>query len=243
MSKKIEILIVEDEKSIREGLADVLRYHGYSVSAVDNGEEGLRRARSENFALVVLDVMLPSMSGFEVCQSLRRERAQQAVLMLTAKGSEEDIVEGFQNGADDYVTKPFSIRELLVRVEALLRRSGGAPPLTPLVFGDWTIDPATLRATTRASSDEGEGGSDDDIEPLDIVELTPRELRLVSVFVRERGRVVSRRSLLKEVWEMSSVDEVETRTVDMNIAKLRKKLDPEGLSLFTVRGAGYRYEG
>lgn len=236
MTKKIEILIVEDEPSIREGLADVLCYHGYSISTAADGAEGLQQAIERDFDLVILDVMLPSMHGFEVCRSIRDEKAQQAILLLTAKGSEQDVVAGFQSGADDYVTKPFSIKELLLRVGALLRRSVVSTSSTPLSFGEWNVDPDSLKATPRASTDSEPEG-----EP--VVELTPREIRLVRVFVREKGRVVSRRSLLKEVWEMSSVDEVETRTVDMNIAKLRKKLDPDGKALFTVRGAGYRYEG
>ena len=120
---KARILLVEDEAPIREGVCDVLAYHGYEPSSAGTGTEGLEKAIAGDFRLVILDVMLPGMSGLDVCRELRARNAQQVILMLTAKGSEEDIVDGFRAGADDYVTKPFSVRELVVRVEALLRRS------------------------------------------------------------------------------------------------------------------------
>ena len=146
--------------------------------------------------------------------------------MLTAKGSEEDVVQGFRSGADDYVTKPFSVRELLARVEALLRRSGALGGTDAFVtFGGWEIETANLMAKRDGQQ----------------LEITPRELGLIRLLRREKGRIVSRRTLLKEVWGMG--EEIETRTVDMHIAKLRKKLDPEGELIQTVRGAGYRYRG
>lgn len=224
---KPSVLLVEDETSIREGLEDVFTYHGYDVVAFRDAEGALEHAGEHGFDIAVLDVMLPGIDGFELCGHLREKRASVPILMLTAKGSEEDVVTGFRSGADDYVTKPFSIRELLMRVEALLRRVGVSndPPET-IPFGPWTVEPQSLRA-----SDNG-----------DVRELTPRELELVALFVRERGRVVSRRTLLKEVWGMSHADEVETRTVDMHIAKLRKKLDPDVELLTTIRGAGYRFD-
>ncbi|TDI39233.1 MAG: response regulator transcription factor [Acidobacteria bacterium] len=226
MKKSARVLVVEDEKSIREGLRDVLTFHGYDVQVVETGEAGLESILGGHFQLVLLDVMLPGLNGFDVCRKVRESGASVAILMLTAKGSEDDIVEGLSCGADDYVTKPFSIRELTARVEALVRRTSGRSEKS-FRFGEWTVDPATLQATL--------GG--------ETCELTPRELDLVALFVSEKGRVVSRRVLLKEVWEMAKVDEVETRTVDMHIAKLRKKLDPDGRLILTVRGAGYRYRG
>ncbi len=226
MSKSARVLVVEDEKSIREGLRDVLTFHGYDVEVVASGEAGLESILRGRFELVLLDVMLPGLNGFDVCRQVRESGANVAVLMLTAKGSEDDIVEGLSCGADDYVTKLFSIRELTARVEALLRRTSARREKS-FRFGEWTVEPATLRATLDGES----------------CELTPRELDLVALFVSEKGRVVSRRVLLKEVWEMANVDEVETRTVDMHIAKLRKKLDPNGRLILTVRGAGYRYRG
>ena len=225
---KPSVLLVEDETSIRRGLEDVFTYHGYDVVAFRDGEGALAHSESQAFDIAILDVMLPGLDGFELCGRLRETRWSVPILMLTAKGSEDDIVTGFRSGADDYVTKPFSIRELLMRVEALLRRVG-AVDATPekILFGPWTVEPASLRASANG----------------DVRELTPRELELVVLFVREKGRVVSRRTLLKEVWGMSHADEIETRTVDMHIAKLRKKLDPDVKLLTTIRGAGYRFDG
>ena len=226
MSRKSRILVVEDERSIRDGLCDLLTFHGYEVEAVESGEAGLKAILRGPFQLVLLDVMLPGINGFDVCRQVRDAGATVAILMLTAKGSEDDIVEGLRSGADDYVTKPFSVRELTARVEVLLRRTD-ARQEKEIRFGAWTVDPGTLSASHNGERRE----------------LTPRELELIALFVRERGRIVSRRTLLKEVWEMARVAEVETRTVDMHIAKLRKKLDPDGQLILTVRGAGYRYTG
>jgi two-component system response regulator RegX3 len=228
MNEKPHVLLVEDEESIREGLRDVLVYHGYQVTAVASGEQGLEVVRGAEFAIVLLDVMLPGVNGFDVCRRVRKEKPTQPILMLTAKGAEEDVVKGFRCGADDYVTKPFSIRELLARLEALLRRSRALTRTDPVItFGEWEIETASLMA--RRDSEQRE--------------ITPRELSLIQLLCREKGRIVSRRTLLKEVWGMAMVDELETRTVDMHIAKLRKKLDPNGELVRTVRGAGYRYRG
>ncbi|HSF19576.1 MAG TPA: response regulator transcription factor [Vicinamibacteria bacterium] len=228
-ARKTRVLVVEDEEAIRSGLEDILVYHGHEVEGAETGEAGLRRLKDPPpVDLVLLDVMLPGLSGFELCRRLREQGKTLPVLMLTAKGSEDDVVEGLRSGADDYVTKPFSLRELVARVEALLRR------VTPverrngvLEFGGFRIDRASL------SAEQAELRCD----------LTPRELALIEVFVRERGRIVSRRTLLQDVWGMSRVDEVETRTVDVHIAKLRKKVDPEAQLIETVRGAGYRFRG
>ena len=226
MKSEIRILVVEDEESIREGVADVLAYHGYHPEAVGTGEDGLERGRRERFDLVILDVMLPGIDGFNVCEKLRAERPRLPILMLTAKGSEDDVVHGLRLGADDYVTKPFSIRELTARVEALLRRTGRLEAEQSFAFGPWQVDGVGLRAT--------HGGRD--------AQLTAREVDLLRLFARERGRVVSRRRLLQEVWEMANVEQIETRTVDVHIAKLRKKIDRDGAEslIRTVRGAGYR---
>jgi two-component system response regulator RegX3 len=223
------ILVVEDEESIRKGLCDVLAFRGYAPEGVERGDEGLRRALSNEHALVLLDVMLPAMNGFDVCRELRAALPELPVLMLTAQGSEQDVLEGFRVGADDYVTKPFSVAELVARVEALLRRSGAGAAETspdPFDFGAWRIDPASREA------EQGDAR----------VELTQLEAALAALFARERGRILSRRRLLKEVWGVANPDRIETRTVDMHVAKLRKKLEASGDSLIqTVRGEGYRF--
>jgi two-component system response regulator RegX3 len=226
--EKPRILVVEDEPAIRRGVCDVLAFHGFAPTGEETGEKGLQEALEGRYDLVVLDVMLPGMNGFEVCARLRAERPSQTILMLTARGSEDDVVHGFEQGADDYVTKPFSVSELVARVKALLRRAGSAetPEDEQFRFGDWQVGPAALRATR--------GG--------ETVELSPRELQILRIFVREQGRVVSRRMLLQEVWGFSHPEKIETRTVDMQIGKLRRKIDdgPESW-IETVRGAGYRY--
>jgi DNA-binding response OmpR family regulator len=229
---RIEILVVEDEAAIRAGLCDVLAYHGYAPTGVERGDDGLAAGLAGAHALVVLDVMLPGVNGFEVCEQLRAERPALPILMLTARGAEDDVLRGFRAGADDYVTKPFSIAELVARVEALLRRSGrlardeAAPE--PFTFGPWQVDPAALRAS----------GPDGDVE------ITPRELDLLRAFAARPGHIVSRRSLLHEVWGYPDPDRVETRTVDMHVAKLRRKLAASDPSLIeTIRGEGYRHPG
>jgi two-component system response regulator RegX3 len=229
MAEKLPVLVVEDEAAIREGLCDLLAFRGYAPTGVESGEDGLRRALDADYALVVLDVMLPGRSGFEVCRELRAGRPEQAIIMLTARGAEDDVLEGFRCGADDYVTKPFSVSELVARIEALLRRAG-APRSAPEPFelGSWRIEPGTRTATAGTAS----------------VQLSGREVAMLAVFARERGRIVSRRTLLREVWGMRRVDGIQTRTVDMHVAKLRKKIGgTAGSPIETVRGEGYRFAG
>jgi DNA-binding response OmpR family regulator len=218
------ILVVEDEKAIAEGLRELLSYRGYAPEVVNRGDEAMSAICSRRFDLVILDVMLPGASGFEICGSLRDRDDEVPVLMLTARGSEEDILRGFRAGCDDYVTKPFSVAELSARVEALLRRRRDAPAEV-FEFGPWRIDSAKLLATDGQRS----------------LELSRRETELLASLVREPGRIVSRRALLRDLWGFPSPERVETRTVDMHIAKLRKKLGKQGGRLIeTVRGEGYR---
>jgi DNA-binding response OmpR family regulator len=217
------VLLVEDEASIRRGLGDVLRFRGFTVLSAEDGREGLRLALSERVDLIVLDVMLPELSGYVVCERLRSAGCDTPVLMLTAKGDEDDIVRGFEAGANDYVTKPFSVRELLARLDALLRRPG-SEPAGPFRCGPFEVDPE--RAEARADGLA--------------VALSPRELRILRLLSSEPGRIVSRRTLLRDAWNMNNVDQVETRTVDVHIAKLRKKLGAHGEAIETVRGQGYR---
>lgn len=226
----IAVLVVEDEEPIRVGLCDVLTFHGYAAEPVERGDDGLARARSGEHALLLLDVMLPGLSGFDVCEQLRAAGSQLPVLMLTARGSEEDVLRGFRCGADDYVVKPFSVAELTARVEALLRRSGALERASAFeeifAFGGWQVDTASLCARSDSRS----------------IDLTLRDVEILALLSRERGRIVSRRALLAEVWGYPNPERVETRSVDMHIAKLRKKLGDGATSLIeTVRGAGYRH--
>jgi len=224
---QIEILVVEDEEAIRRGVCDVMAFHGHLPTGVATGDEGLRQGMDPRFELVILDIMLPGRSGFDVCIELRAARPQLPILMLTARGSEEDVLRGFACGSDDYVTKPFSVAELVARVEALLRRTGKLARAKPAPFavGAWRVDPETLRA-------EREGES---------VGLSRLEFDLLALLARESGRIVSRRTLLQEVWGYDTPERVETRTIDVHVANLRKRLGDEGRRrIETVRGEGYR---
>jgi DNA-binding response OmpR family regulator len=223
-SPKPRVLVVEDEASIRTGLCDVLAFRGFEVAAVADGKSALALATQQVFEVVLLDVMLPELDGFSVCRMLREQGNQVPIVILTAKGSEDDILRGFELGADDYVTKPFSVRELLARVQALRKRSGRVQPAR-FQAGPFEIEPE--RSLARCAGSE--------------VALSARELRILQLLAADPGRIVSRRVLLREAWDMNNPDQVETRTVDMHIAKLRKKLGGEGDGLIeTVRGQGYR---
>ncbi len=226
---KTAILVVEDELAIQRGLCDVLAFHGYEPTGVGTGEEGLRHGRSGQYELVILDIMLPGINGFDVCEQLRAELPRLPILMLTARGAEDDVLRGFRSGSDDYVTKPFSISELLARVEALLRRSGKLEQPCQEVFelGAWQVDAAERIARNGDTA----------------TPLSRREVEMLALFVREKGRIVSRRALLAEVWGFDTPERIETRTVDMHIAKLRKKLGDGRELIETVRGEGYRFSG
>ena len=178
---------------------------------------------------MILDIMLPGVNGFDVCEQLRAELPRLPILMLTALGAEDDVLRGFRCGSDDYVTKPFSISEVMARVEALLRRSGKLERPCEEVFrmGDWEIDAADRVARFGESE----------------IELSRREVEMLALFAREKGRIVSRRTLLAEVWGFDTPERIETRTVDMHIAKLRKKLGEARELIETVRGEGYRFSG
>jgi two-component system response regulator RegX3 len=218
------ILVVEDEDSIGQGLCDVLLFRGHRVEWAKDGLRGRDSALSGNFDLILLDVMLPELDGYAVCSELRAAGCATGIIMLTAKGSEEDILKGFECGADDYVTKPFSLRQLLARVDALLGRRRRIAP-SEFAAGEIRVDAS--RALLSG--------------PLDSVEVTAREIEVLRLLFDEPGRIVGRRQLLTEVWEMQSPDGVETRTVDVHMAKLRKKLaQVSSAEVQAVRGQGYR---
>lgn len=225
---RADILVVEDDPSILQGLLDVLVFNGYRAEGVEDGGEGLERAVSSHFDLIILDVMLPTMDGFTICRKVRKRKPGQAIVMLTAKGAEEDIVKGFRAGADDYVSKPFSLRELMVRLEALLRRVGKNPGNQEILLQGICFSGKTLTA-----------GRD-----KRMVELTRREMDMIVYLHRFGDRIVSKKELLVEVWNYADAD-IETRTVDIHVLKLRKKIAElaPGLNLIkTVRGQGYRLE-
>lgn len=221
------ILVVEDEARLARGLQDDLTLEGYDVEVVGDGAEAARRAREGPFDLIILDVMLPKMDGFEVCRELRRERVRTPIIMLTARTGESDKVLGLEVGADDYVTKPFSPKELRARIKAVLRRMGDDGPAS-CRFGDVEVDFGRCELR-RAGA---------------LVDTTAMELRLLGAFIRHRGRTLSRARLLDEVWGPATF--VTDRVVDTHITNLRKKIEPEAGNpryLVSVRGMGYRFDG
>ncbi len=229
MEHKPRILVVEDEAAIRDGLADVLVYHGYRVDAVGDGRIGLDKALSGQYDLVLLDVMLPGCDGFSICNEIRKVDRDQPIIMLTAKTSDEDIVNGLSLGADDYVAKPFSIAQLLLRVKAVLRRSrvGVEHAVRIALDGDVEIDTQNLVGRRGAEA----------------LTFTRREVEILQYLRANAERPVSRGELLTRVWGYDRTADIETRTVDIHIAKLRRKIEPdakEPRNLVTVRGAGYR---
>jgi two-component system alkaline phosphatase synthesis response regulator PhoP len=221
------ILIVEDEEALRMTLSDRLQSEGYVVECAADGDEGLRRATSDAFDLILLDVMLPRRNGFDVCRDIRQAGLATPIIMLTARGQVVDKVIGLKIGADDYVTKPFDMLELMARVEALLRRAPSRPPGQGIrQFGAIQVD---LRGTEVSR----------DGQPIS---LSAREFQLLRYFVEHQGATISRNELLKEVWGYST--ETFTRTVDVHIVSLRQKLeqDPKHPELIvTVPGLGYKF--
>ncbi len=223
---KANILVVEDDPAIRSGLLDVLVFNGFHAVGVEDGGEGLEKALHETYDLIILDVMLPTLDGFSICRKVREKKPTQGIVMLTAKGSEDDIVTGFKAGADDYVSKPFSLREMMVRVEAVLRRSGKRVGDEQVTFRDILFDGKTLRAFCGDRT----------------AELTRREMDILIFLHRHADRIVSKKELLTDVWGYADAD-IETRTVDIHILKLRKKIEQIAGDIpviLTVRGEGYR---
>ena len=229
VSKQPHILIIEDEAAIRTGLTDALVYHGYRVDGVADGNQGLGKALSGKFDLILLDLMLPGTSGFEICDAIRKVDREQPIIMLTAKTSDEDIITGLGLGADDYVGKPFSVAELVLRIKAVLRRARTVVAAAQKIElgGDVTIDTQNLRGTRG----------------LEELVFTRREMDILEYLHAHGERPVSREELLNKVWGYDRNAALETRTVDIHVAKLRRKIEIDAKSpryLITVRGAGYR---
>ena len=226
------VLVVEDDRNLLEVLKYNLRKEGYSVFTAEDGAAALELARRQRPSLIILDIMLPRLSGFEVCRILRAEMTV-PILMLTARADEMDKVVGLEIGADNYMTKPFSMRELMARVRAMLRRAKMTdtvrePEATVLRFGNIEIDTARHRVTRDQT----------------VIELTPKEFDLLACLARNRGLVISRNRLLEEVWGYDFAGD--TRTVDVHMRWLREKIenDPNDPKLLlTVRGVGYKLEG
>jgi DNA-binding response OmpR family regulator len=225
------ILLIEDNADLAFGLRNNLEIEGYEVEVAGDGSSGLERARRSRPDLVILDLMLPKMDGLRVLKALRGEELAMPVLILTARGDETDKVRGLKLGADDYVTKPFGVLEILARVEALLRRNrspAGPPiPAAPRLerFGEVEVDPAA-RIVTRSGRP---------------VELAPKEYELLIALIGRRGAVASRVELMREVWGYS--DDAVTRTIDTHVAELRRKLESDPADprhILTVRKVGYR---
>ncbi|MFQ5847934.1 MAG: response regulator transcription factor [Candidatus Methylomirabilales bacterium] len=222
---KTKVLVVDDEQDI----VDLVRYHlereGYQVVGCRDGKSALELASRDSPDLVILDLLMPGVDGLEVCRRLRRTSTI-PILMLTAKAEEMDKVVGLELGADDYVTKPFSPRELVARVRAILRRGVAAPDEEVLGFGDLAMDFARHQVTVQGQH----------------VSLTAKEMELLKALVGAKGRVLTREFLLERAWDYDRAAEIESRTVDVHIRRLREKLGRAARRIVTVKGVGYRFD-
>ena len=229
MEQKASILVVEDEEKIRLALVDFLEFHDFKIVEALDGLEAERAVAGAQFDLILLDLMLPKISGEQLCSKWRQEGLQTPIIMLTAKGQEHERVGGLNLGADDYVTKPFSLEELLARIHAVLRRTDPARAVgQTFEFADLDVDIPALKVR-RENKD---------------IEISKREAAIIQYFAANPNRVIDREELYKEVWN-ETMTELGTRTVDMHIAKLRSKIERDAANpqiIKTVRGAGYKYE-
>jgi DNA-binding response OmpR family regulator len=238
------ILTIEDDPAIRRGIVDALEYSGYQVLQAADGNTGMALASGAEYDLLLLDLALPGIPGLEILRQVRKLRPTQPVIILTAKGDEQDRVQGLKDGADDYVVKPFSIKELVARVEAVLRRSPERPTNIEIAnFAGGTID-FERREVRFADAVDGKGqGSNEPPVDKSRVELSEKEAELVQYLVSNSGRAISREELLSSVWRLSPKG-ITTRTIDMHIARLREKLRDnkhKPITLLTVRGKGYMW--
>ena len=223
-----KILVAEDDRNIRSGLVDALELEGYVMEEAADGAGALRKFTAFRPDLVLLDVMMPNLNGYEVCRRIRRSDAATPIIMLTAKGEEIDKVLGLELGADDYVTKPFGLRELSARIAAQLRRrrveTAASPPSGEFAFGPWRVDVKKLSAETAGVA----------------VELTMREIELLRLFAAHPGEVLDRSFIMREIWGNALTS---SRTLDQHLVVLRRKIEPEHLPrlIETVYGVGYRF--
>ena len=229
MEEKVSILVVEDEEKIRSALADFLEFHNFEVTEAADGLEAERVTAQKRFDIILLDLMLPKISGEQLCFKWRNDGLQTPIIMLTAKGQEKEKVAGLNLGADDYITKPFSLEELLARINAVLRRTDPARAVGQMFrFADLDVDIAGLKIKRLEKE----------------IEITKREATIIQFFAANPNRVIDREELYKAVWD-ETMSELGTRTVDMHIAKLRSKIEHDAAEpqiIKTVRGAGYKYE-
>jgi DNA-binding response OmpR family regulator len=229
MEEKVSILLVEDEEKIRSALTDFLEFHNFEVTEAADGLDAERAVAGRRFDLIMLDLMLPKISGEQLCFKWRHDGLQTPIIMLTAKGQGKEKVAGLNLGADDYITKPFSLEELLARINAMLRRTDPARAVgQKFQFADLDVDIAGLKI--KRSEKE--------------IEITKREAAIIQFFAANPNRVIDREELYKAVWD-ETMSELGTRTVDMHIAKLRSKIELDAAEpqiIKTVRGAGYKYE-
>jgi len=221
------ILIIEDDISILEGLKDNLEFEGYRVITETDGKRGLKLAQENDVDLMLLDIMLPGLNGYEICRTIKKEHPEMPIIMLTARGSEMDKVSGLDTGADDYITKPFSLPELLARIRAALRRTNHKPAAPESYsFGNIRLDFIKLQAHVRDTE----------------VSLSPKEFAILEYLIRHEGKAIHRHDLLNEVWGYEAMPT--TRTVDNFIMDLRKKLEENPSKpkhFLSVRGVGYRF--
>ena len=221
------VLIIEDDAAMLRGLKDNFAYAGYTVLTADDGEKGLDTALDTRPDLIVLDIMLPKINGYEICRLLRKEQLDMPIIMLTAKGEESDIVLGLNLGADDYITKPFSIKELLARANAFLRRRRQTGEMEIYSFGEYTLNVPNRTLTCNGQE----------------VKLTPKEFRLLAYFVKNSGRALTRDTLLNAVWGYNNF--VTSRSVDRCVTTLRNKIEQDTHNpkyIHTIREIGYKFE-
>ncbi len=225
---KARILVVEDDAALLRGLLDVLVFNGYEVKGLEDGGQGLKAGLEEQYDLILLDVMLPTLDGFSICKAIRSKKPNQGIILVTAKGSEDNIITGFKAGADDYISKPFSLREVMVRIEAVLRRTGKSLNDVEIRLRDILFDGKNLKAAFQDR----------------VIELTRREMDIIDYLFRHQDRIVSKKELLIRVWHYADA-KIETRTVDIHMLKLRKKISlliGDTPFITTIRGEGYRLE-